>query len=130
MEQYILNASFVAYMNLIQQAIEHSSSDRLVIKLQRLGLQVGAWEEVDVEGADSIEDVLAGVKQFHMTAEVQLSRKEDLVQSRQTYHYWQLRVPGKNKKKTWIEIVTDVQLPIFDRSGRLLGADGKPVEDY
>ena len=128
MEQYISNISLAQYFDMVVQAAKGAGSDVSVLELQRLRPQLGSWEEIKLEDMGSLDELLSGTKQFHIVVRVPLSGKQDLVQSTQVFHYWQMHVPETRKRRTWAVIVTNIHPPKFDRAGRLLDVDGKPVD--
>jgi len=121
MGQYIPNISLARYFNMITQAAARARSDVSVLELQRLK-PLDVWAKIDLGDIDSLDDLLHGKKQFHIVVRVPLSGEQDLVQSVQAFHYWQMYVPCTRRRRTWVEIITTVQNPKFDRRGKLLNA--------
>ncbi|MBI4095793.1 MAG: hypothetical protein HY438_02965 [DPANN group archaeon] len=127
MGQYIPNISLARYFDMVTQAAARARSDVSILELQRLRPQLDIWTEVDLSNLSALDDSLRGIDQCHIIVRVPLSGEQDLVQSVQAFHYWQMYVPGTKIRKTWVEIVTSVRHPEFDSEGKLLGTNSESI---
>lgn len=115
METYFQNMSFAKYFSMMRQVAERANAEIHYIKLQRLN-PIEDWERVELE---SLQGKLKGVKEFHLMAEVLISKPGDMINSKWIFHYWQTR-PTPNKKETFGSVEQLLNIPKFDKRGKLV----------
>lgn len=119
MYQYVPGVTLAQYFRMIQQVAGREGAegaDLIYIGVRNVN-PPEAWEDITFDELDSLEDVLGTRKEFHMMVKLSFSKPDDVLRIVQTYHYWQMLHVAD--RKTWAEVVSEMQPPRFDKKGRL-----------
>jgi len=127
---YVPNASLAKYFHMIRQIAKRTPDEEMEAgKLEVMNLNpLGVWIEIDASKYESLADLIDAVTRepntkqmftdFHISATLPFTKKNELARGFLAIHYWQYTVDGK--KKSWVEVEPFMEHVTYTKDGQIV----------
>ncbi len=127
---YVPDASLAKYLHMIRQIAKRAPDEEIEAgRLEIMNLNpIGIWTEIDASKYESLAELIDAVTRdpetkqmftdFHITATLPITRKNDLARGLLAIDYWQYTINGE--KKSWVEVESFLEHVTYTKYGEII----------